>query len=89
MITREMISDICKIQEMASDYTCTDFIEAVKQHPRFDSVTFETTSYFVFCFGSVVATVDKRRDCLSRWFDCADEDGEAVQVESEEIVFTC
>jgi hypothetical protein len=26
---------------------------------------------------------------LSRWFDCADEDGEAVQVESEEIVFTC
>lgn len=89
MITREMISDICKIQDFASDYTCVDFIEAIQRHPRFQFTVFETTSYYSFCFGSVVAVVDKKRDCLSRWFDCADEDGEAVQVESEEVIFTC
>lgn len=87
MITKENLRDIVKIQGMASDLTCEDFVDAVKSH--YPCRYSPDAEIMAIDFNSIMAYAYLKSGYLSGKFICHDDNREHTEVLVTEPTIFC
>lgn len=77
MITKENLRDIVKIQRMASDLTCEDFVDAVKSH--YSCRYSPDAEIMAIDFNSIIAYAYLKSGYLGGKFICYDDSREHTE----------